>query len=107
MSELADGGVLVAVACRVVKLARQPCYRWLRDPVTRAEFTEAYRADALFDAHQDDPQFGYRLLAGEARGAGSPMAERTAWRICRDHGWWSTFGKKKSRGKKPGTGGPR
>ena len=47
MSELADGGVPVAVACRVLKLARQPCYRWLRDPVTRAEFTEAYRADAL------------------------------------------------------------
>ena len=77
MSELADGGVPVAVTRRVLKLARQTYYRWLRDPVTRAEFSEAYRADALFDAHQDDPQFGYRLLAGEARGAGSPMAERT------------------------------
>jgi putative transposase len=32
------------------------------------------------------------------------MAERTAWRICSDNGWWSAFGKKKARGKgkKPG-----
>jgi transposase InsO family protein len=32
------------------------------------------------------------------------MAERTAWRICRDGGWWSVFGRKR-RGKatRPGT----
>lgn len=32
------------------------------------------------------------------------MCERTAWRLCRDQGWWSAFGKKKTRGKgrKPG-----
>ena len=103
MSELADGGVPVAVACRVLRLARQPYYRWLRDPVTDAELTEAYRADALFDAQRDDPQFGYRLLADEARDAGEAMADRTAWRICSDHGWWSTFGKKKKgKGKTPG-----
>ncbi|KAM9861857.1 IS3 family transposase ISBli17 [Leucobacter sp. BZR 635] len=32
------------------------------------------------------------------------MAERTAWRLCRDQLWWSAFGKKKARGKgrKPG-----
>ena len=31
------------------------------------------------------------------------MADRTAWRICRDNGWWSAFGKKRSRnGKKAG-----
>ena len=102
MSELAADGVPVAVTCRVLKLARQPYYRWLRHPVTDAEITEAYRADALLDAHRDDPEFGYRLLADEARQAGEPMAWRTAWRICRDHGWWSVFGKKKRRGHKPG-----
>lgn len=63
----------------------------------------AYRANALFDAHQDDPEFGDRLLADEARQAGEAMADRTAWRICRDNAWWSTFGKKRGRnGKKPG-----
>ena len=102
MSELAADGVPVAVTCRVLKLARQPYYRWLQQPVNDAQITAAYRADALFDAHQGDPQFGYRLLADEARLAGESMADTTAWRICRDHGWWSTFGKKKRKGKTPG-----
>jgi transposase InsO family protein len=102
VSELAADGVPVTVTCRVLKLVRQSYYRWRREPISDAELTGAYRADALFDAHRDDPQFGYRLLADEARGAGWPMAERTAWRICRDHGWWSSFGKKKRRGKTPG-----
>jgi hypothetical protein len=31
------------------------------------------------------------------------MAARTAWRICRDNGWWSAFGKpKRGKGQKPG-----
>ena len=31
------------------------------------------------------------------------MADRTAWRICSDNGWWSAFGKKKrGKGKKVG-----
>ena len=51
----------------------------------------------------DDPEFGHRLLADEAREAGESMADRTAWRIASDHGWWSAFGKKRgSNGKKPG-----
>jgi putative transposase len=102
VTELAADGVPVVVTCRVLKLARQPYYRWLRGPVTEADLARAYRADALFDAHRDDPQFGYRLLADEARSAGEPMADRTAWRICSDHRLWSTFGKKKRTGKTPG-----
>jgi len=80
--ELAVDGIPVAVPCRVLNLARQPYYRWLAAPVTAAELTAAYRANALFDAHRDDPEFGYRFLVDEARDAGEPMAERTAWRIC-------------------------
>jgi hypothetical protein len=57
----------------------------------------------LFDAHRDDPEFGYRFLADEARDAGWSMADRTAWRICSARGWWSVFGKKRGRtGKKAG-----
>ncbi|GAA1222033.1 hypothetical protein GCM10009655_22100 [Rhodoglobus aureus] len=104
MTELAVDGVPVAVTCRVLKLARQPYYRWLADPVTAREVVEGYRTNALFDAHQDDPEFGHRLLADEARDAGQVMADRTAWRICRDNSWWSAFGKKRARnGKKPGS----
>ena len=103
MKELAADRIPVAVTCRVLKLARQPYYRWLADPVTPSEVMEAYRADALFDAHRDDPEFGHRLLADEARDAGEPMADRTAWRIASANGWWSAFGKKRGRnGKKPG-----
>ena len=67
MKELAADGIPVAVTCRVLKLARQPCYRWLANPITDAEF--------------------------EAADAGEPMAERTAWRICSINGWCSAFGK--------------
>ena len=103
MSELAADGVPVAVSLRVLKLSRQPYYRWLVTPVTDAELVEAHRANALFDAHRDDPEFGYRFLADEARDAGQPMCRRTAWRICSQNRWWSAFGKKKARsGKKPG-----
>ena len=103
MTELADAGIPVAVTCRVLKLSRQPYYRWLAAPIIESEVTEAYRANTLFDAHPDDPEFGYRLLADEARGAGEPMADRTAWRIASANGWFSAFGKKRGKnGKKPG-----
>ena len=95
--------VPVTVTCRVLKLARQQYYRWLNNPVTDSELIEAYRANALFDAHRDDPEFGYRFLVDEAAEDGEPMAERTAWRICSTNGWWSAFGKpKKGKAKKPG-----
>ncbi len=104
MRELAvDRKIPVTVTCRVLKLARQPYYRWLADPITTSEVVEAYRANALFDAHKDDPEFGHRLLADEARDVGEAMADRTAWRIASANGWWSAFGKKRARnGKKPG-----
>jgi len=97
--------VPVAVTCRVLKIARQPYYRWLAQPVTAAELEEAYRANALFDAHRDDPEFGYRYLLEEATDAGVVMAQRTAWRICSTNGWWSAFGKPK-RGKTKKAGPP-
>jgi putative transposase len=50
-------------------------------PVTAAELEQAYRADALFDAHRDDPEFGSRYLHEEAAENGQTMAGRTAWRI--------------------------
>ncbi len=106
MSELAADGIPVTVTCRVLKLARQPYYRWLANPVTGSELVEAYRANALFDAHCDDPEFGYRFLADEAADADEVMAERTAWRICSANGWFSRFGKKPRRGKGTRIGAP-
>ena len=101
--DLAVDGIPVTVTCRVLKIARQPYYRWLAEPVSSSMWVEAHRADALFDAHRDDPEFGHRLLADEARAAGQPMSDRTAWRICRDNACWSAFGRKSGKnGKRSG-----
>ena len=88
--------VPVSVACRVLKLCRAQYYRWLAAPVTASELVWAHRANALFDAHRDDPAFGYRYLHEEAADAGVGMSARTAWRICSANAWWSIFGKKRS-----------
>ena len=103
VSELAVDGIPVTVTCRVLKLARQPYYRWLTHPVGDRELAQAFVANAVFDAHRDDPEFGYRLLADEVRQAGHTRCDRTVWRICAANRWWSVFGKKRGKnGKKPG-----
>jgi len=103
VSELAVAGIPVTVTCRVLKLSRQPYYRWRANPITASEVVWAYRANALFDAHCDDPEFGHRPLADEAAEVGQAMADRTAWRITTANGWFSAFGKpKRGRGRRPG-----
>ena len=102
MNELAADGIPVTVTCRVLKIARQPYYRWLAQPVGQRELAEAYLANALFDAHHDDPEYGYRLLADEARDAGHPGCDRWVWRLCSANGWWSVFGKRRSKAGRPG-----
>jgi putative transposase len=91
--------VPVAVSCRVLKLHRQHYYAWLANPVTDAELAEAYLANAVFDAHREDPEFGYRLLFDEVSAAGFDTTERTVWKICSANEWWCVFGKKPRRGK--------
>jgi putative transposase len=103
--ELAADGIPVAVTCRVLKLARQPYYRWLAAPVTDAELRQAYLAHAVFDAHRDDPEFGYRFLADEIRDGGQAACDRTIWAIWASNGWWSAFGKPR-RGKAGRPGPP-
>jgi transposase InsO family protein len=102
--ELAVDGIPVTVTCRVLNLCRQQYYRWRNAPVTDAQLEEAWLANAIFDAHVDDPEFGYRFLADEVRLGDHPdVSDRVVWRICRDNRWWSRFGKPKSRkGSKPG-----
>ena len=101
--ELADDGIPVTVTCRVLNVPRPRYYRWLAQPITDRELSQAHLANAIFDAHRDDPEFGHRLLADEARAAGHRGSDRTVWRICRENRWWSVFGKKRGKnGKKPG-----
>lgn len=105
MKELAAKGIPVVVTCRVLNLARLPYYRWLAVPVADSEVVSAQRTHALFDAHRDDPEFGYRFLVEKARDAGHPMCERTAWRNCADNKWSSVFGQRQ-RGKNGKAGPP-
>ena len=93
VTDLAADGIPVTVSCRVLRLCRQQYYRWLAEPLTDAELDEAHLANAVFDAHLDDPEFGYRFLADEVRAAGHNVGDRTVWRICSANGWWCSFGK--------------
>jgi hypothetical protein len=78
--ELAVDGIPVTVTCRVLKIARQPYYRWLAQPVTEADWVQARRANALFDAHREDVEFGYRFLASsELCGCRDPRAVLRWW----------------------------
>lgn len=78
VSELAADGVPVVVSCRVLGLARQPYYRWLEQPFTDDQLDEAWLANAIFDAHRDDPEFGYRFLADEVRASRAATAVSVA-----------------------------
>jgi putative transposase len=79
-------------------------YRWLESPFTDGQLDEAYLTNAIFDAHRDDPEFGYRFLADEVRREFPEVSDRMVWRICLDMRWWSVFGKKRSsKASKPGT----
>src|SRR5699024_12546497 len=52
VKELAAEGIPVVVSCRVLKLARQPYYRWLQQPVSADDLVAEYRAHPSFDAHR-------------------------------------------------------
>src|SRR3546814_13252657 len=88
---------------RSLKLARQPYSRWRNDPIRDADVLRAYRINALHDAHEDDPTFGYRYLADEARRAGWRMSRRTAWKLCSQAGILSSAQRRRrGKGKKAG-----
>ncbi len=75
---------------------------WQATPITDARESRLTAPTLCFDAHKDDPEFGYRYLVEEARDAGEPIAERTAWRICSQNRLWSVFGKKRGKNGKVG-----
>ena len=101
--ELAGDGIPVTVGAGVLKIARQPYYKWLAHPVTAADLTAAYRASALLDAPHDDPEFGYRFLVDEARDAGGePMAGADGVEALLQLGWCRRSGGSEANGKQPG-----
>lgn len=101
--ELADDGVPITVAHRVLKAVPQQYYRYVDEPFGSAELDEASLANAIFDAHRDDPNWGYRFLAMRSASTAAVVSNWVMWRTGRDRQWWSVFGKpKEAEASKPG-----
>ncbi|WP_127792103.1 IS3 family transposase [Agromyces sp. LHK192] len=97
--------VPVAVTCRVLKIAKQPFYRWLKAPVSDRCWEEAQLVNAAADTHAEAPAFGYRLIADELADLGFEASERRVWRLCRDNQIVSTTVRRR-RGKNTRPGPP-
>ncbi|MFP5310834.1 MAG: IS3 family transposase [Actinomycetes bacterium] len=102
VTDLAADGVPVAVTCRVLGFSKQGYYRWRASPVTERDWVDAHLVNAALDIHTDDPAFGYRFIADELPGKGITAGENRVQRLCRDHGIWSVFSKKRGLNRKPG-----
>jgi putative transposase len=102
--ELAAEGIPVRLTCGTLGFSPQAYYKWLADPVTDREWYDAHTLNALLDAHDQDPEFGYRFLVDELAAAGHSTGERRGWRLCSQQKLWSTTTKKGRRGsgKTPG-----
>ena len=101
--DLAAEGIPVRLTCGVLGHSPQAYYAWLTRPVSPRDLEDAYLTDALIDAHGDDPEFGYRLLADELERAGHVVGERRVWRLCSQQKLWSaTVRKRAGSGKTPG-----
>ena len=81
--------VTVAVTCRVLKIAKQPLYRWLKNPVSDRDWADAQLTNAAIDIRKDDPVFGYRFIADELETPGFDASERRVWRLCCQQRLWS------------------
>ncbi|MEW1951816.1 IS3 family transposase [Pseudarthrobacter sp902506025] len=102
VTDLAADGVPVAVTCRVLGFSKQGYYRWRASPVTERDWIDAHLVNAALDIHADDPAFGYRFIADELPEKGIVAGENRVQRLCRDHGIWSVFSKKRGLNRKPG-----
>ncbi|MUU69725.1 IS3 family transposase [Pseudarthrobacter sp. GA104] len=102
VTDLAADGVPVAVTCRVLGFSKQGYYRWKANPVTERDWIDAHLVNAALDIHADDPAFGYRFIADELPEKGITAGENRVQRLCRDHGIWSVFSKKRGVNRRPG-----
>ena len=102
--DLAAEGIPVRLTCGTLGFSTQAYYAWLARPISPRDLQDAYLTNALVDAHGDDPEFGYRLLADELERAGHLVGERRVWRLCAQQKLWSATVRKGRRGsgKTPG-----
>lgn len=94
--------VPVTVACRVLDLSTQGYYKWLKRPVSQRDWDDAHVINVLLDAHDDDPTFGYRLLADDLPEAGITASENRVHRLCKIAGITCCHSRKRPGGAAPG-----
>jgi hypothetical protein len=90
----------------VLKIAKQPFYRWVADPVSDRDWDDAQLFNAAVDAHEEAPTFGYRLIADELSDLGFEASERRVWRLCSENGIVSAIVKRRGKGKSGRQGPP-
>jgi transposase InsO family protein len=104
VGDLAAEDIPVRLTCGVLGFSPQAYDARLAAPISPRDLEDAYLTNALIDAHGDDPEFGYRLLADELGRLGQAVGERRVWRLCSQQKLWSTTVCKGRRGtgKMPG-----
>ncbi len=102
VSDLAAEGIPVALTCRVLGFSKQAYFKWRAKPVCDRDLSDAYLIDAAFDAHHDDPTFGYRFISDELELLGFVASENRVQRLCSMQGIWSIHSKKRGMNRRPG-----
>ena len=102
VTDLADEGIPVAVTCRVLGFSKQAYFKWRAKPVCDRDLSDAYLIDAAFDAHHDDPTFGYRFISDELELLGFVASENRVQRLCSMQRIWSIHAKKRGMNRRPG-----
>jgi len=98
VGDVAAEGIPVRLTCGVLGNSTQAYYAWLASPASDRHLEDAYLTHALVDAHEDDPEFGYRFLADELERAGHEVGERRVWQLCSQQKLWSSTVRKGPRG---------
>jgi putative transposase len=102
VTDLADEGIPVAVTCRVLGFSKQAYFKWKAKPICDRDLSDAYLVNAAFDAHHDDPTFGYRFISDELEAQGFMASENRVQRLCSLQRIWSVHAKKRGLNRRPG-----
>jgi putative transposase len=102
VTDLAGEGIPVTVTCRVLGFSRQAYFKWRAKPICDRDLSDAYLINDAFDAHVDDPCFGYRFISDELEALGHVASENRVQRLCSLQRIWSVHSKKRGLNRRPG-----
>ncbi len=81
VGELAAGGIVVTLICRVLGFSTQGFYRWTAGPVTVRYWVDAHLINAGLEIHSGAAEVGYRLVAAELPEHGIRAGENRVQRL--------------------------